>query len=207
SVAPQVVGGPDHPVSCPAGSQAQGGIPGPQSKTGLRQSEVVRATLARNHRMFELMQDPAVDRVEVGRSEDNPNESAVVLLFNQRPRLPIPSQIDGVRTRVIFSPTVASPQGGQHEIAAVIADSELSKARTAKEQHAEELMTNAAILGVGVGASNDSPGEAALVVFVEAGKSAVVPNLIDGVRTRVISTDPFRTFNWGKRTANACSRK
>ena len=68
-------------------------------------------------------------------------------------------------------------------------------------------MTNSAIIGVGVGASNDSPGESAIVVFVEKGKSVAVPAVIDGVRTRVIATDPFRTFNWGKSTVKACSRK
>jgi len=207
SVAPQVVGGPDHPVSCPAGSQAQGGIPGPQSKTGLRQSEVVRATLARNHRMFELMQDPAVDRVEVGRSEDNPDESAVVITLRSQARLPIPAQVDGVRTKVVQSPQSTSLQARQAQIAAPLADSEITRARSAKQQHAEELMTNPAIIGVGVGASSDSPGESAVVVFVEQGKSVAVPAVIDGVRTRVIVTDPFRTFKWGKSTVKACSRR
>ena len=84
---------------------------------------------------------------------------------------------------------------------------EIARARSAKQQHAEELMTNSAIIGVGVGASNDSPGESAIVVFVEKGKSVAVPAVIDGVRTRVITTDPFRTFNWGKSTVKACSRR
>jgi len=68
-------------------------------------------------------------------------------------------------------------------------------------------MATAGIIGVGVGASNDSPGESALVVFVEKGKAVAVPAVIDGVRTKVVVTDPFRTFNWGKRTVNACSRR
>jgi hypothetical protein len=69
------------------------------------------------------------------------------------------------------------------------------------------MMADPAILGVGVGASSDNPEEAALVVFVEKGKSVSVPAEIDGARTRVIATDPFRTFNWGTRTMRACSRK
>jgi hypothetical protein len=68
------------------------------------------------------------------------------------------------------------------------------------------MMSDPAILGVGVGASNDNPEEAALVVFVEKGKSVSVPAEIDGARTRVIATDRFRTFKWGQRTVPACSR-
>lgn len=69
------------------------------------------------------------------------------------------------------------------------------------------MMSDPAILGVGVGASHDDPGAAAVVVFVESGKQVSVPLEIDGVRTRVIETDRFRTFNWGKRTVNSCSRR
>ena len=38
-------------------------------------------------------------------------------------------------------------------------------------------------------------------------RKGLLPAVIDGVRTRVIATDPFRTFNWGKSTVKACSRK
>ena len=99
------------------------------------------------------------------------------------------------------------PQAKQAAALSPISETEVARARGAKQQHAEELMTNSAIIGVGVGASNDSPGESAIVVFVEKGKSVAVPAVIDGVRTRVIATDPFRTFNWGKSTVKACSRK
>jgi hypothetical protein len=208
-VTPQVVGGGDHPVACPAGSQVQPGSPGPQGKTGLPESEISRATLARNHQIFELMQDSAVDTVEVGRSDDNPNESAVVITLRSQARLPIPAQIDGVRTRIVQSGefNALHAPARQAETLSPISESEVVRARSAKEQHAEELMTNSSIIGVGVGASNDSPGESAVVVFVEQGKSVAVPAVIDGVRTRIIATDPFRTFHWGKTTVKACSRR
>jgi len=208
-VTPQVVGGSDHPVACPAGLQLQPGSPGPQEKRGLPQSEISRATLARNHRMYELMQDSAVDTVEVGRSADNPDESAVVVTLRGLASLPIPAQVDGVRTRIVENGefNALHPQAKQAAALSPISETEVARARGAKQQHAEELMTNSAIIGVGVGASNGSPGEAAIVVFVEKGKSVAVPAVIDGVRTRVIATDPFRTFNWGKSTVKACSRK
>ncbi len=69
------------------------------------------------------------------------------------------------------------------------------------------MMSDPAILGVGVGASVDNPEEAAVVVFAEKGKQVTIPAEIDGVRTRVIETDRFRTFNWGKRTRNSCSKR
>jgi len=206
---PKVVGGPDHALSCPAGSQSQITTQSTETTTGLPQSEIARATVARNHRLFELMQDSAVERVDVGRSDDNPNESAVVVSLRSQARLPIPAQVDGVRTKIVESSEAPSvrTQARQMQLAAPLADSEIGRARSAKQQHAEELMANSAIIGVGVGASSDSPGESAVVVFVEQGKSVAVPALIDGVRTRVIATDPFRTFHWGKQPARACSRR
>jgi len=207
--APQVVGGPDHPISCPAGAQSQVTTQGSAAPSTLPQSEISRATLARNHRMFELMQDPAVDRVEVGRSDDNPGESAVVVTLRNQARFPIPAQVDGVRTKIVqaSASTASQAQAREDQIVAALTESEVSRARGVKHQHAQDLMATAGIIGVGVGASNDSPGESALVVFVEKGKAVAVPAVIDGVRTKVVVTDPFRTFNWGKRTVNACSRR
>jgi len=209
SEVPKIVGtSVAHQVACPATPQAQ--IATEQSAVstiGLPQREISRAAAAKDNRGSELMQDASVARIEVGRSADNPDESAVVLFLNQRPRLPIPAQINGVRTRVVFNTTSAAAQSGIVESAAAIPESEITKARGAKQQHAAELMNNPAILGVGVGASNDSPGEAALVIFVEQGRPVAVPSVIDGVRTHVITTDPIRAYNWGKRTVRACSRR
>ena len=206
--APQVVGGPDHAISCPAGSQSQVTTQSAEKPTALPKSEVSRAALARDHRAIELMQDPAVEHVEVGRSSDNPSEAAVVVTLRSRVRLPIPAQVDGVRTKIVQSSasTVSQTQAKEAQVAA-LADSEVTRARDVKHQRAQELMATSGIIGVGVGASNDSPGESALVIFVEQGKSVSVPAVIDGVRTRIIVTDPFRTFNWGKSTVKACSRR
>lgn len=207
--APQVVGGADHPISCPAGSQSQTATQSAEAPTTLPQSEIARATLARDHRAIELMQDSAVERVEVGRSNDNPAESAVSITLRSQPRFPIPAQVDGVRTKIVQSSasTVSQTQAREAQVTAPLSDSEVTRARDVKHQHAQELMATSGIIGVGVGASNDSPGESALVIFVEQGKSVSVPAVIDGVRTRVIVTDPFRTFNWGKSTVKACSRR
>jgi hypothetical protein len=105
-----------------------------------------------------------------------------------------------VRTRIVMDSQRAST-------AEPISGAELVRGQIAKSQHVEELMANPVIIGVGVGASNDAPGQSAVVVYVEQGKSAAVPAEIDGVRTRVIVTDRFRTFAWGKSKKASCSRK
>ena len=207
---PTMVGGSDHAIACAPGTQAQATA---QKQTAvapnLPGSEIARASAAKNRRAIELMQDPAVSGVGVGQSDDNPAESALVIFLNQQPKTPIPAQIDGVRTKVIlgseFRPQAAA--GQTQSVSLGIPESEVMRARAVKEQHAQDLMSNAAILGVGVGASNDNPSEAAVVVFVEKGNLVAVPAAIDGARTRVVVTDRFRTFNWGQRTVKACSRK
>jgi hypothetical protein len=49
------------------------------------------------------------------------------------------------------------------------------------------------VLGVGVGSSADAPGEAALVIFLLKGAAhQQIPAIIDGLRTRIRETEPFR---------------
>jgi hypothetical protein len=208
---PKMVGGPDHAIGCPAALQSQV-VAREQSLqlTRVPNSEIARATAVKNRRGTELMRDAAVTGVGVGQSDDNPGESALVIFLKDRPRVPIPAQIDGVRTKVIPGSEFRAQQTATTARMAMrpaVSETEIARVRSTKEKHAQGMMADPAVLGVGVGASNDNPEEAALVVFVEKGKSVSVPVEIDGARTRVIATDPFRTFDWGKRTVRACSRK
>lgn len=207
---PKMVGGSDHPISCPAGTQSQ---VADQQRTSVRNAlppaEMARATAAKNRHAANLMGDPAVSGVGVGNSADNSAESALVIFLSKQPSTPIPLQIDGVRTKVIFGsqfqPQTESAQAPSPVPA--LAETQILRARTVKEQHAQELISAGSILGVGVGASLDNPGEAAVVLFVEQGTSPAIPAEIDGVRTRVVLTDRFRTFNWGRRAQRSCSRR
>jgi hypothetical protein len=199
--APTMVGGGDHSISCPASAQTQVGTAATSTNLGpenLADSEVRRAVSARTLHSAELMRDAAISRVEVGNSADSPGEAALVIHASRNLQQAIPNLVEGVRTRVVID---------SHEPAAkaVITGTELVKGQIVKIQHADALMANPAIIGVGVGASNDAPGQSAVVVYVEQGKNAIVPAEIDGVRTRVIVTDRFRTFAWGKSTKAACS--
>ncbi|MBV9074277.1 MAG: hypothetical protein JOZ10_11635 [Acidobacteria bacterium] len=202
---PKMVGGADHPVACPAATQSQV-VARQKTTTRLPDSETARATAVKNLRATEFMQDPAVSSVEVGQSDDNPAESALVLTVNGNTRTPIPPQIDGVRTKIVLgsdfraqSRAVTSSLG--------IAESEVTRVRSVKERRAQELISGPNVLGVGIGASTDSTAEGAMVVFVEKGSAVSVPAEIDGVRTRIVETDRFRTFGWGHSTIKACSRK
>jgi hypothetical protein len=208
---PKMVGGADHAVGCPASLQSQV-VAREQSRqvTRLPESEVTRATAVKGRRGAELMRDAAITGVGVGQSDDNPNESAIVVFLKGRPRVPIPAQIDGVRTKVILGSEFWAQQTASTakiSMRPAVSEAEIARVKSTKEKHAHDMMSDPAVLGVGVGASTDNPEEAALVVFVEKGKSVSVPAEIDGARTRVIATDPFRTFNWGQRTVPACSRR
>ncbi|MBI4242206.1 MAG: hypothetical protein HY613_10845 [Candidatus Rokubacteria bacterium] len=76
--------------------------------------------------------------------------------------------------------SVLAPQG-----------SEVEFARTIKERHVGRLMSDPAILGVGVGTSDRNPNEAVIVVYLERGRriDRAIPTELDGVRVKMILTD------------------
>src|SRR3984957_16149083 len=79
---------------------------------------------------------------------------------------------------------------------------QMAAARTAAESAAPLLQRpDNAILGTATGKSLDSPGEAAVIVYVDRNKSGVtVPKVLNGVRTLVIPTD-FTSMNAGTQPA------
>jgi hypothetical protein len=78
-------------------------------------------------------------------------------------------------------PIVAGPPSSEVEFATMV-----------KERHERDLMAQPAILGVGVGADDQNPNEAVIVVLLEEGRShRPIPAELDGVRVRVIRTDPI----------------
>jgi hypothetical protein len=65
-----------------------------------------------------------------------------------------------------------------------------SLASAVKERHVGHLMSDTAVLGVGVGASQGDPTTAAIVVYLEQGRShRRLPDEIDGVPVEVVLTD------------------
>ncbi len=210
---PSIVGTlTQHAISCPPAAAAQ-------TITGtISEAEVARATAAKNKHESAIMADPAVIGVGVGSSEDDPVAAAMVIYVDkEKAHAPIPAVIDGVRTRLIVTDRFRATANTSHEQPRgqvtqgeeALSDSEVARATAAKEKHVSELMSDPAIIGVGVGRSADDHASAVIVIYVDKGRASFpVPPQIDGVRTQVIRTDRFRSFGWGEPTTAhaACVR-
>jgi hypothetical protein len=74
-------------------------------------------------------------------------------------------------------------------VTASVSSSQMAAAKSAAES-ATALLLNNGILGTAPGKSLDSPGEAAVIVYVDKNKPGIaVPEVLSGVRTVVIPTD------------------
>ncbi len=202
---PTFVGGTPHAVaacSLPPPTSAKV----TQAAPALSTEVVQRATAVRDRHSVELLANPAVAAIGVGPSLDSPNEAAV-LVFVQKgvTRNPVPAELEGVRTRIMerenfpMRGTLSGEQSAQlvaeaeHEQAISLADSEVQRAIAIQQKHLERLSSDPAVQGVGVAASMDSPGEAALILYVLKGKTHnPIPATIDGLRTRIKETTGFR---------------
>jgi hypothetical protein len=154
----------------------------------------------------QIMNTPGVSAYGGGGSLDAPQEPAVMIVVAPgASHAGIPATIDGVRTRLIESnsPTAHGPLTPQQTAQLVlesaqaqtitISDAAIAQTKSIKEQHAADLMSDPAVIGVGVSASLDSPSDPALIVYVLKGKAhGAIPATIDGVRTRIKETGPFR---------------
>ena len=70
-----------------------------------------------------------------------------------------------------------------------LSDVEIARAQQALAEARMLVNPAAGVLGVGIGKSNDHPGEAALTAYVDEGMNVNVPATIKGVRTLVIPTN------------------
>jgi hypothetical protein len=178
----------------------------PQSAAALPAGETQRAQTAAANNSTQIMNTPGVSAYGQGGSLDAPLEPAVLIFVAPgASHAGIPATIDGVRTRLIESNS-ASARGplSQQQTAQLasqsaqpqaieVPDAAIQQTKSIKEQHVAALMSDPAVVGVGVSASLDSPGDPALMIFVLKGKAHnAIPATIDGVRTRVKETSPFR---------------
>jgi hypothetical protein len=195
----QIVGGSDHAVSCAPQAPAPAVNPGPGvSSASLSEAERARVATVQQRRTAELMQDPVITAIEIGASQDNPGEGALLVKLSGAPRNPIPPLIDGVRTKIVFSATAGMAQ------TPVLSMDDIDRAKTTKETNAGGLMSQPGIQGVGVGRSSDNPAETAIVIYVISGMARpAIPQVLDGVRTKIVEGDRFRAFGWGKETRPA----
>jgi len=179
-----------------------------------------RATAARDAHAAELLAQPEVEAVGVGASYDEPGEAAILLFVNQgqSPRN-LPAATEGIRTRIIEG-EVFSRRGvlSAEESAALeqsaalpqlvysISEAEVRRAKVVHEAHVDELMKMDGVQGVGITSSVDSPGEAALMIFLIRGVAhPAIPPLIDGLRTRVRESTRFRAGFGDSQPKGGCS--
>jgi len=83
---------------------------------------------------------------------------------------------------------------------------EMQRAKVVHAAHAKDLMGQPGVQGVGITSSMDSPGEAALMIFVIRGVAhPQIPAVIDGLRTRVRESSRFRAGYRGLESRRACA--
>src|SRR5271169_2248570 len=82
---------------------------------------------------------------------------------------------------------------------------QMQKARAVQAAHVAELLKQPGVLGVGISASVDAPGEAALLIYVKHGASTdAIPAELDGMRTRLRETGPFMAGKDDNAPAPSC---
>jgi hypothetical protein len=188
--------------------------------TAIASEKLQRAIVTRDAHAPELLAPPEVQAVGVGASYDNPAEAAILFFVTKgQPRTNIPAQIEGIRTRIIegelfakrgalsagetaaLEKTTAPPQ-----FVYTISDAETARAKVVHTAHVEEWTKRPGVQGVGISSSVDSPGEAALFILLIRGEAHdPIPPVIDGLRTRVRETSPFRVGRGDTAPQRACS--
>jgi hypothetical protein len=200
---PTIVGGGAHQVfGCtlpPAGATAT--LP----TVAVPQARMQEAVAARDTNRAKLIGLPGVRGIGVGASLDHQGEPALLLFVEPgTPHGGLPAQVDGVRTRIvesageaghgILSQEESRPLATQEATFAVtsLSEAEMTRAKSIHTAHVEEWMKKAGVQGFGITSSADSPGEAALMIFLISGAlHEPIPAVIDGVRTRVRESSRF----------------
>jgi hypothetical protein len=128
----------------------------------------------------------------------NPIQAVLAALPDTANPPHFPAFIPGVAVHPVSACTGTFNANAQQLAAAASAsrprEEDFSRAVSAKENHAAALMSDPAVIGVGVGAG-DAPGEAAIIVFVDRDMpKPSIPASLDGVKTRVKSVGRFKAF-------------
>jgi len=190
-----------------------------QSAIAVDPVKIASAERARDMHAPELLSNPYVQAIGVGPSIDRPGEAAVILVVNpgQIPTA-LPAELEGIGTRII-----AAGNPGPHGIfdmatAARLAPvldtfavnaiqvAELERAKVVHSARMNELLKQQGVQGVGITSSADSPGEAALMIFVIRGVAhEPIPAVIDGLRTRLRESGRFSAGRRGEEPVRGCS--
>jgi hypothetical protein len=91
------------------------------------------------------------------------------------------------------SAAVASPSGAP---VAGPPQEAVEHATAIMQQYVDELMARPGVLGVGIGGSDTNPAEAVITIYLDqtTGRLPRLPQHIEGIRVRVMPTDPFIAY-------------
>jgi len=178
AAAPQIVGGPDHSISCVPTQNVPAAQTGIGSASTLAPQQRQAAAATRDRYALALMSDRAVRSVDIGASADSPGDGAVVITLQSTPSKPIPAVLDGVRTRVVYE-NAPTP----------LTETQLDTTILVKQAHRDAVMSSPGIQGIAVGRSDDNPAEPAILIYTIKGVAhAPIAPVIDGIRTKIINS-------------------
>ncbi|HYL64040.1 MAG TPA: hypothetical protein VE077_15600 [Candidatus Methylomirabilis sp.] len=215
---PTIVGGAAHQViGCTL--PLQGATRTTQASVAVSAEAMQAAQAARDANAPKLLSIAGVRGVSIGSSLDYPGQAALLLFVDPgTPRSSLPAQVDGVRTRIVETSNEAARGILSAEDAQALApeqpnfavtglsEAELARGKAAQAAHVEEWMRQPGVQGFGVTSSADSPGEAALMIFLIRGAPHnAIPVEIDGLRTRVRESSRFHAGLDGLRPHAGCS--
>ncbi len=204
NVLPTFVGGATHQVLGCTLPNAPQSAAAPQVQVAAERMQ--SASSVRDVHAPELLANTGIHAIGLGKSYDHPGQAAILLFVGRNSAsATIPQSLDGVRTRVIEGDawayrgllsreeTAQMMQGvTAPQLVYELRAGELERAKVVHTGHATDLLKNANVLGVGISSSVDSPGEAALLIYVKRGAPQdALPAQIDGLRTRIRETGPF----------------
>lgn len=149
-----------------------------------------------------------------GASLDDPGQPALIVYLDPAQQATVAQVIGGLRTQVIRTTAADLARGDAPSLPEQPAGIHLSadglhRAEHVVEQHRNEMMSDPAIFGVGVGESLDDPSEPAVLVLIDLRQLPQrMPAVIEGVRVRYLRLQRFhvtRTRNLSGRPAASCA--
>jgi hypothetical protein len=215
-----IVGGATHSVLGCSLPTAPANAVQTLSASALAGDTLQKALAVRDAHGPQLMGFPEVQAVGVGASYDNPAEAAIVFfVIKGQPRSNLPQQVDGVRTRIVENDAFAArglvtaaesavleKSAAAPQLVYPLSSEEIARAKVVETAHMAELLKQPGVQGVGISSSADSAGEAALLIyFIRGVEHGAVPQVIDGLRTRVREGSRFRGDYGGVRPKRGCS--
>jgi hypothetical protein len=215
-----IVGGATHSVLGCSLPTAPANAVQTLSASALAGDTLQKALAVRDAHGPQLMGYPEVQAVGVGASYDNPAEAAIVFfVIKGQPRSNLPQQVDGVRTRIVENDAFAArglvtaaesavleKSAAAPQLVYPLSSEEIARAKVVETAHMAELLKQPGVQGVGISSSADSAGEAALLIyFIRGVEHGAVPQVIDGLRTRVREGSRFRGDYGGVRPKRGCS--